>query len=74
MVRYELTSTIPFSAMDQFSVNRTTGHLSLLRSLDRETDSAITLVVAAFDMGVPGELLAHLYAQYGYIYVFAYQL
>lgn len=54
MVRYELVNAIPFSAITQFSINRTTGELSLLQSLDREADSSITLVVAASDMGEPG--------------------
>lgn len=55
MVRYELTSAIPFSTLTQFSINRTTGQLNLLESLDREADDTITLVVTASDMGEPGE-------------------
>lgn len=54
MVRYRLTDAVPFSAITQFSVNRTTGQITLLKALDRETDSAITLVVTASDMGEPG--------------------
>lgn len=57
MVRYELVSAIPFSVLDQFSINRTTGELSLVESLDRETNPTITLTVAASDMGEPGQLV-----------------
>ena len=53
-VRYRLTDAVPFSAISQFSVNRTNGQISLLESLDRETDSTITLIVTASDMGEPG--------------------
>lgn len=55
MVRYRLTNASPFSALSQFSINRTNGQLSLLQSLDRETDPTLTLVVTASDMGEPGE-------------------
>ena len=57
MIRYELISAIPFSVLDQFSINRMSGELSLVESLDRETDSTITLTVAASDMGDPGKLI-----------------
>ena len=53
-VRYRLTDAVPFSAITQFSVNRTNGQISLLEALDRETDSTITLIVTASDMGEPG--------------------
>ena len=53
-VRYRLTDAVPFSAVTQFSVNRTNGQISLLEALDRETDSTITLIVTASDMGEPG--------------------
>lgn len=56
-VRYRLTDASPFSALSQFSINRTNGQLSLLQSLDRETDPTITLVVTASDMGEPGGAL-----------------
>lgn len=55
-VRYALTNANPFSALTQFSINRTTGELNLLQSLDRETDDTISLVVTASDMGEPGKL------------------
>jgi hypothetical protein len=57
-IRYRLTSAEPFSAISQFSVNRTTGQLILQESLDRETNAMIDLVVTASDMGEPGEILA----------------
>jgi len=53
-VRYALSNAIPFSALDQFRINRTTGDLELVRSLDRETTPTITLSVTASDMGEPG--------------------
>ncbi len=55
MVRYALTSSSPFSALSLFNINRTTGELYLVETLDRETDPVITLVVTAFDMGEPGK-------------------
>ena len=53
MVRYALTSSIPFSALSQFTINRDNGELTLVESLDRETDPTITLRVTASDMGEP---------------------
>lgn len=54
-VRYALTNAIPFSALTQFSIDRATGHISLVMPLDRETNPSITLVVTASDMGEPGQ-------------------
>lgn len=54
-IRYSLRNAVPFSALDQFRINRTTGELTLVGTLDRETDPTITLVVTAADMGEPGD-------------------
>ena len=56
MVNYALTSAVPLSALSQFGIDRESGDLTLLQSLDRETDSTITLVVTASDMGEPGRV------------------
>ena len=52
-VRYSLTNAVPFSALEQFRINRETGDIFLVTPLDRETASTITLTVTASDMGEP---------------------
>ncbi len=54
-MRYALINANPFSALELFTVNRDSGDLILIQSLDRESFSTITLVVTASDMGEPGE-------------------
>ena len=53
-VQYSISNAVPFSSLEQFRINRTTGDLELVISLDRETTPTITLSVTASDMGEPG--------------------
>ena len=56
IVSYSITDATPRDAMMNFNINSRTGAIILMRTLDRETTSLITLRVAAQDQGVPGEL------------------
>lgn len=56
IVSYSITDATPRDAMMNFNINSRTGAIILMRTLDRETTSLITLRVTAQDQGVPGEL------------------
>ena len=55
IVSYSITDATPRDAMMNFNISSRTGAIMLMRTLDRETTSLITLRVAAQDQGVPGE-------------------
>ena len=53
-VQYSISSTTPLDVRSDFSINEDTGIITLAGTLDRETNTVITLRVVANDEGIPG--------------------